>query len=352
MIPSRKSKAIGLFSGGLDSILATKLVTEQGVTVVALRFRMPFAAPGRILSDDRLSQLAQLVGASLVSVDAGEDYLGLIRSPEFGYSRQAAPCLDCMVYMQRKARELAKELRADFVFTGDVVGQRSFCQNKRSLRVVEKAAALEGRLLRPLSAKLLEPTIPELTGLVRRERLLDFRGRGRRRQIRLAHEFGIIDYPIPGGGCLLCDKNFAARCRDGIAHDQFSPGDIELMRYGRHFRLESGAKVVVGRNQSENEVLERLVAADDTVCRPVDVMGPVALLRSKKKTKKDTELVARICARYSDGGDNQAVRVACGDRQLSVKPAKDADLEPLRIRAAESERVPDAEASEPETKDE
>lgn len=351
MIPSRKSTAIGLYSGGLDSILATRLVTEQGVSVVALRFRLPFAAPGRVPDEDRLSQTAALVGASLVSFDVGEDYLNIVKSPEFGYVMQLAPCVDCMLYMLRKARDLARELKADFIFTGEVVGQRSACQNKRSLRAIEKASGLEGRLLRPLSAKLLDPTIPELTGLVRRERLLDFRGRGRRRQIRLAHEFGVVDYPIPGGGCLLCDRNLASRCRDAMAHEQLTLAELPLLMHGRHFRLESGAKVVVGRNEAENHLLERLAVDGDVLCRPLDVMGPVVVLRSRKPTKRDIELAARICARYSDAAEEHAVKVACAGRALSLKPLSDAELDAWRVTAA-PEAAPEPADGTAETKEE
>ncbi|MEO0080354.1 MAG: hypothetical protein ABIK44_06745, partial [candidate division WOR-3 bacterium] len=338
--PSRKSKAVGLFSGGLDSILATKLVTEQGVTVVALHFKLPFPAKGRDITEERLRRIAELVGASLVSVDAGEEYYDIVRSPEYGYTRNLAPCCDCMVFMLRKAKELMKELKADFVFTGEVVGQRSFSQNKRSLRLIEKASGLEGRLLRPLCAKLLEPTIPELTGLVRRERLLDFRGRSRRRQIRLAREYGIMDYPIPGAGCLLVDRNFAARCRDALAHNQLESRDIEMLKLGRHFRLASGAKVVVGRNETENRQLEGLAGAGDLVCRPVSVVGPVVILRSKKRTKKDTEIAARICARYSDSQPGKTVKVLCGEQELSVKPYKDEEIAAWFVKVAEPEHTP------------
>jgi len=146
-----------------------------------------------------------------------------VQAPKHGYTKQMAPCVDCIAYMLSKAKELAKEIHADFVFTGEVVGQRAVVQNKRALKSLEKITGLEGRLLRPLSAKLLEPTIPELTGLVRRERLLDIKGRSRRRQIRLAHEFGIFDYPIPGTGCMLLDKNFATRARELVSHEQFTP---------------------------------------------------------------------------------------------------------------------------------
>ena len=348
MIPSRKSKAVGLFSGGLDSILATKLITEQGVTVVALHFRLPFSVPGREPTEEKLSKMAGLVGASLMTLDADDAYLQMVGSPQFGHVRQLAPCIDCIVLMLGKAKELAKEIKADFVFTGEVVGQRAICQNKRSLKQIEKAVGLDGRLLRPLSAKLLEPTIPELTGLVRRERLLDLKGRSRRRQIRLAHEFGIFDYPIPGTGCLLLDKNFAARARDALQQEQLVLPEIELLKYGRHFRLESGAKVVVGRNEAENKRLEELAREDDVLCRPVEVMGPVAILRSRKKTKKDTEIAARICARYSDATAGKSTKLACAGKELSVKPYRDDDLAAWRVQVQEPKTAAPASATTPE----
>lgn len=330
--------------------MATKLITEQGVTVVALHYRLPFGVPGREPTDEKLSKMAGLVGASLMTLDADDTYLQLVRSPQFGYVKQLAPCIDCIIFMLAKAKELAKEIKADFVFTGEVVGQRAICQNKRSLKQIEKAVGLEGRLLRPLSAKLLEPTIPELTGLVRRERLLDLKGRSRRRQIRLAHEFGMFDYPIPGAGCMLLDKNFAARARDAIQHDQLVLSETELLKHGRHFRLDSGAKVVVGRNEAENKRLEALVRPDDVLCKPVEVMGPVAILRSLKKTKKDTDIAARMAARYSDVPAGKSAKIECAGKSLSVKPYKDGDLAAWRVQVQESkiaEPVPEPVAEPP-----
>ncbi len=344
MISSKRSKAVGLFSGGLDSILASKLMSEQGVEVIALHFRVPFAAPGRPAEPERLQALAEVAGANLVSVDVGDDYLDMVRAPKHGYSRNLAPCVDCIAYMLVKARELAMQLKADFVFTGEVIGQRAHCQNKRSLKLLETISKMNGRLLRPLSAKLLEPTIPELTGLVRRERLLDIKGHGRRRQIRLAAEFGVLDYAPPAGGCLLADKNFAARVRDAIKADEFTPTDIALLNHGRHLRLESGARVVVGRNEGENSLLETFVLDGDVLCRPVGVMGPVVLLRSRKRTKKDIETAARICARYSDAPAGQSVKVSCGETELKVKALPDEDISRWLIKADESE--PDAEPAQ------
>ncbi|MFO7652184.1 MAG: tRNA 4-thiouridine(8) synthase ThiI [bacterium] len=351
MIPSKKSKAIGLFSGGLDSILATKLISEQGVTVLALHFRSPFEVPGRVPSEDRLQKLAATAGAALLVLELGDDYLDLVRQPKQGYVRQMAPCVDCIIFMLAKAKELAKEIRADFLFTGEVAGQRAICQNKRALKGIEKAAGLEGRLLRPLSAKLLEPTIPELTGLVRRERLLDIKGRSRRRQMRLAHEYGIFDFPIPGTGCMLLDRNYAAKARDAVAQNELTLELAALLRHGRHFRLDSGARVVVGRNEGENAEIEKLARETDVLCRPVDVMGPVVLYRSAKVTKKDTELAARLCARYSDTPHGKSVKIACAGKEMSVKPFSDADIAEWRIKAAESTRRDEETTAQPAKED-
>jgi hypothetical protein len=334
VISSRKSKAVGLFSGGLDSIIATKLVTEQGIEAVALHFQVPFQSPGRPQEQSKLARLAQLAGASLISVPVGDDYLGIVRAPEFGYARGMAPCVDCLVYMVTKARELAKQIQADFIYTGEVVGQRAHCQNKRSLKVIEKATRTEGRLLRPLSAKLLEPTIPELAGIVRRERLLDLKGRGRRRQIRLAHEFGIIEFSAPTGGCLLVERNFAARVRDAVDFDELLPGRLDLLGTGRQFRLPGGAKVIVGRNEQENADIERLAAEGDVVCRPVEVMGPVVLLRGERLGADDRESAARLCARYSDGEPRKSVLVECGGESRKVKAAAQKSIDLWRVQAA------------------
>jgi tRNA U34 2-thiouridine synthase MnmA/TrmU len=332
MIHSRKSKAVGLFAGSLDSILAFKLVTEQGIAAVALNFRLPFPVLGRVPSDEQLQTMAGLLGVSLVSVKAGDEYLEMVRSPQYGYTLEMAPCIDCMAFMLKRAKELMTEIKADFVFTGEVLGQRPLSQNRRSLKLLERVSGLEGRLLRPLSAKILEPTIPELSGIIRREPLLDFHGRSRRRQFGLAREFGIIDFPTPGAGCLLTDRNFAARCRDAINNNQFnSLSEIEILHYGRHFRLPSKAKVVVGRNEAENQALEKLALPDDVICKPAETVGPVVLLRAKRRTKKDMEIAARVCARYCDNPSGKAVKVTCQERVFSVKPFRDEELAEWRI---------------------
>ncbi|MCX7732000.1 MAG: tRNA 4-thiouridine(8) synthase ThiI [candidate division WOR-3 bacterium] len=332
MINSRNSKAVGLFAGSLDSILAFRLIAEQGIAAVALHFRLPFAIPGRTPTDDQLQSQAKMLGVSLVTFDAGADYLEIVRNPQHGYTVKMAPCIDCMAYMLKQAKLLMQEIRADFVFTGEVLGQRPFSQSKRSLKLLEKLTGLEGRILRPLSAKLLEPTIPELSGLIRRERLLDFHGRNRRRQIRLAREFGIVDYPIPGGGCLLTDTNFATRCRDAIDRNEFQTlTDIRLLNYGRHFRLPGKSKLIVGRNEEENRILENLTDSDQLILKPVETVGPVCILRGAKPTKKEIELAAQICARYCDHPGEQLVKVAANGKIYKARPCAEEELIQWRI---------------------
>jgi tRNA U34 2-thiouridine synthase MnmA/TrmU len=333
MINSRNSKAVGLFSGSLDSLLAFKLITEQRIAAVALNFKLPFPILGRIPTDDQLQEMAKFLNVSLVSVAVGDEYLEVVRAPKFGYTREIAPCIDCMAYMLKQAKALMNEIHADFVFTGEVLGQRPLSQSKRAMKLLEKTVGLEGRILRPLSAKILEPTIPELTALVRRERLLDFHGRNRRRQIRLAREFGIIDYPTPGAGCLLTDPNFAARCRDAITHNEFqSIKEISILHYGRHFRLPSKAKVIAGRNKDENQTLENLARPGDLIFKPAETVGPVVILQSAKPTKKDQEIAARICARYCDNNHVKPVKITASNGTVySVKPFEDEDLEEWRI---------------------
>jgi len=332
MITSRNSKAVGLFSGSLDSILAFKIITEQKIAAVALNFKLPFPVIGRVATDDQLQAMAKLLNVSLVSVAAGDEYLEIVRSPKFGYTLEMAPCIDCLTFMLQQAKALMNEIRADFIFTGEVIGQRPISQSKRSMKLLEKTVGLEGKILRPLSAKILEPTIPELTGLVRRERLFDFHGRNRRRQIRLAREYGIVDYPPPGAGCLLTEPNFAVRCQDAIKHNEFQNlKEVEILHYGRHFRLPGKAKVIIGRNEAENKTLESLAKPSDVILKPVATNGPVAILRAPQLTSNDIETAARICARYCDNPDNKQVKITGKDKIYSVKPYTDEELKEWRI---------------------
>ncbi|MBC7327597.1 tRNA 4-thiouridine(8) synthase ThiI [bacterium] len=295
-------RAIVLLSGGLDSALALRLLMEQGIDVIAVHFVSPFFRSSWAV------RLAQEWNVPLVEIDITEDILKLLKSPPHGFGSQMNPCIDCHALMLRKAKELMEKFNASFVATGEVLGERPMSQNKGSLRIVEKESGLEGLLLRPLSAKLLPPTIPEKEGLVDREKLLDIKGRSRKIQMELVDRFGIKDYPSPAGGCLLTDPQFAKRLKDLMDNDELSKDNVNLLKIGRHFRLGKGLKLVVGRNKEENQKLKELVREDDVFLEAISHKGPDAILRGQV-SEEDVELAGRILARYSDLGEGEKLRV-------------------------------------------
>lgn len=263
-------KGLSLMSGGLDSQLAVRVLQRAGATVEAVCFASPF------FGVEAAKRAADALGVKLHIVDFTDDEIGLIENPPHGFGGAMNPCIDCHALMIRRAGELMARLDYDFVATGEVQGQRPMSQNRQALGVVEKCSGLKGRLIRPLSARLLEPTIPELEGKLNREQLLDLSGRGRERQIALAAEFGIVDYPSPAGGCKLTEAGFCRKLRDLKDHEGL--GDrrlVELLPVGRRFRLPGGTSVILGRDRTENAVL---CGEKGVVVSPVNVPGPTALL--------------------------------------------------------------------------
>lgn len=334
----KRAKAIGLLSGGLDSILATRLILEQGIEVIGLNFVTPFCLCTKKGCQNQAQKISQEFGIELKIVPLGEEYIALVKQPQYGYGKNLNPCLDCRIFMFRKARELMEERGADFVFTGEVLGERPMSQHLRALKLIEREAGLEGRLLRPLSARILDSTIPENEGLVDRYRLKNFHGRSRRGQMKLAANFKINDYPCPSGGCLLTDKHFAARMRDAFEHNEDTLSEIQSLKYGRHFRLKSGAKVILGRNESENKILENIYLNNDwiIVLKPVKVMGPIAILK-KSKNEEDIKIAAGLLARYSDGKDQSSILVNYytdsqkKEKRIRAKIVEPEELETLRV---------------------
>ena len=273
-------KGLSLLSGGLDSQLAVRVLERAGAEVEAVAFETPF------FPCDRAVAAAKALGVKLHVIDFLDDELSLIENPPHGFGGAMNPCIDCHALMIRRAGELMERLGYDFVATGEVRGQRPMSQNAQSLLTVEKASGLKGRLVRPLSAKLLEPTLPELEGKLDRERLLDISGRARDRQIALAAEFGITDYPSPAGGCKLTEAAFGRRLRDLMAHEGLKDRRlVELLSVGRRFRLPDGSGVILGRDAGENA---RLAAGPGTVVAFDDVPGPTALVPA---VKSDADLV-------------------------------------------------------------
>jgi tRNA U34 2-thiouridine synthase MnmA/TrmU len=269
------------------------------VDVLAVNFSGPFGGCTEV-SGSAAQTVAARLGVALRIVRLEDDYLEIVRSPEHGYGRNVNPCIDCHIYMLRRAKEIMAEEGASFVFTGEVLGQRPMSQRLDTLRQIEKASGLVGLLLRPLSARLLNETIPEARGWVRREDLPAISGRSRKEQMRLASEFGLGGYSAPAGGCLLTDPGFASRVRDLLAHGGLTLHDAGLLRVGRHFRLPGGAKLVIGRNQSDNQILASMARAEHTVLITQECPGPTAVLVGSAGAQ-DIDLAASMVARYSDG---------------------------------------------------
>ena len=294
-------KALTLLSGGLDSILATKLVSDQGIEVVALNFILPFTAE----KGDYAGAVAKRFGIPLIRVEAGEEYLDVLRNPKHGYGSGMNPCIDCHIYMLREAKRIAKEIGAEFMFTGDVLGERPMSQHRKALELEEKEAGLEGMVLRPLSAKLLPETIPERKGWIDRSKLLAISGKSRKPQIALAQEFGLQDeYPAPAGGCLLTYKEFASKIRDLFEHkEKVTMRDALLLKIGRHFRVES-SKIIVGRNEEENKLLSDSKSIENYVFEVPGYGSPITILEGAK-SKEAIEIAAKLTARYSDAGTEE-----------------------------------------------
>lgn len=292
-------RAIALISGGLDSILAARLIEEQGIDILPVNFKMPFAQRHKerdTKGSSRICQLAQ----SLETVDISDDFLKLLISPRYGFGVNMNPCLDCKILMLTKAKELMAQQDARFVVTGEVVGQRPMSQYRQALELIERKAGLEALVLRPLSARLLSETIPETEGWVNRDRLLNFSGRSRRPQMKLAEELSIKEYSQPAGGCLLTDAEFSRRLKSLIANQELNKRNVELLKLGRHFRLSVDASLIVGRCQEENIELERLSQDQDCLFYPTDELaGPTSLGRGAFDEHL-IRIAAAITCRYCD----------------------------------------------------
>ncbi|MCX7703978.1 MAG: tRNA 4-thiouridine(8) synthase ThiI, partial [Planctomycetota bacterium] len=293
------AKCIHLFSDGLDSLVSLKLLEKLGVEVIPVRFFSLFFPLRHHRSVEETKSLAKKrYGIDLKCVDITDDAVEMVKAPRFGYGGCMNPCIDCKILMFKKAGEMMRSAGADFISTGEVVGQRPMTQFHRTLLLTEKESGLEGYILRPLSAKLLKPTVAEQKGLIDREKLQDISGRSRRRQLILTEELGIKEYPQPAGGCLLTDENYSQRLKDLFIHGYRSLAEIEILRIGRHFRMKE-AKLVVGRNESENSALDRLRPNHAVRIEPKEVMGPTALLFGKPD--EETLMWAlKITARYCD----------------------------------------------------
>ncbi len=331
MTKKSKTIAVGLISGGLDSALAVKVLQKQNIEVTGLHFYMPWEESSSLM----IQELSASLNIPIREIFLDEDYLSMLKNPRYGYGSAFNPCIDCHIYMFKKAGEFVQKKQADFVFTGEVLGQRPMSQNKMMLNVIEKRSGLEGLLVRPLSARLLEPTTPEKEGWLDREGLLSLSGRGRKEQIALAHEYGIKDYAQPAGGCLLTDKNFGLRMKDALSHGYTSLTDIKVLKLGRHFRLSDKVKVILGRDEQENVLLNQLANKDDYLMELDDKRGPTLLLKGKNPSNKDFAFSAGLVQYFS----RQKKQVSIEIPYWKVGKKEDVfRVEALKLSAQEVER--------------
>ncbi len=322
-----KKKVVALLSGGLDSQLAVRMMQDRGFEVSAVAIKTPFCDfdCGRGCGFE-IRERAEELGVDLKTVYLGDEYIEMLKKPKHGIGAGMNPCVDCRAMMFDAAKERMEEIGAEFVISGEVLGQRPMSQHRDAMRIIEKDSKLQGKIVRPLSGALLPETDAERDGLIRREDLGMIRGRSRRSQLRMAREYGIANPPNAGGGCLLTDKSFGRRAKDLFAHTQTPTiNDVDLLKVGRHFRLGDNARLIVGRNHDENETIRALALPDDIVLEAADHVGPVSLVRGLD-AGEHVEFCASVTLRYSDSpaGEDGKVRLA-GARsgELVVGPARE-----------------------------
>lgn len=290
----KKVRALGLCSGGLDSILSALVLREAGIEVAWVSFETPF------FSSDKARKASENVGVPLTVRNITPTYMEMLKNPPCGYGQNMNPCLDCHALMFRLAGEMMREAGFDFLFSGEVMGQRPMSQTRYSLRYVEKNSGFEGYIVRPLSIQRLPETLPEKNGWIRRESLYGITGRSRKPQIALAGRFNVTDYPNPGGGCLLTDKNYCTRLKDLFDHeDSHTENELHLLKHGRHFRVAPHTKIIVGRDQKDNEAILRYYDdSRDTLIRTRSVPGPIVVIPGGASVE-NTRTAASICIGYS-----------------------------------------------------
>lgn len=333
---NKRISALALVSGGMDSQLAAKLIVDQGVEVIGANFRTGFISED---DEELFEKIERDLGIEIRLLDVPEeDYLEIIKSPEHGYGSAMNPCLDCRILILNQAKKYMERIGADFIITGEVLGQRPMTQRKDTLNLIQNESEIDERLLRPLSARLLPPTLPEKEGWVEREKLLDIEGRSRKRQLELAEQYGIDHYSQPAGGCLLTEEEFGHRMNEVFEHkgkEATTARDLKLLKNGRHFRLPDGGKAIIGRNEEENARLEEFASAYWRL-RVSDFPGPLTLI-TEGAAEEDVTLAARLTGRYSQGRDEENLEVILEkdgrSETFEIEPlARESDLiEKLRI---------------------
>lgn len=334
----RKPKAIALYSGGLDSTLAILLVQQQNIEITAITFLNDFGCDGGDTSScsKNPAPAAAQFGFTLKLCHLGEKFTQIVKKPRFGHGKNMNPCIDCRILMLREAGELMNMMGADFIITGEVLGQRPMSQRRDSFPVIDRESGLKGHIVRPLSAKLLPITIPEEKGIIQRDRLLGLSGRTRKPQIALAEKFGLKEYPAPAGGCLLTDPIYSHRLQDLLrAIPDPSPDDLSLLRIGRHFRVSETCKIIVGRNERENGQIELAKKPGDLLMFLKETPGPIVLVQGAD-AKKFIETGASLCARYSDAKHLPEVQVCVAQEGqellMMAEPADETIIEKHKVQ--------------------
>lgn len=326
-------KALALYSGGLDSLLSILIVIKQGIDVTAIRFLTPFNIKLR-------SRSHGAVAPSHTSFEKrdyliADQFLEMLKNPQFGYGKNMNPCVDCKILMLREAKRIMFEEGYDFIITGEVLWQRPMSQRRDILSVIDREASVTGHVVRPLSAKLLNPSFAEQAGIIDREKLFGFSGRSRKPQMKLAQEMGITEYSQPAGGCLLTDPLYSARLRDLMQHSSMlSIKDINLLQLGRHFRISSATKIIVGRDRTDNELIRSIAEPDDCLLWVEGVGSSLTIIRGDLSNEA-IRLAASLCAHYSDAKNQKEVKVTLkvsGQKKLvTAVPASDSQLKLLMV---------------------
>ncbi|MBU3103881.1 tRNA 4-thiouridine(8) synthase ThiI [Clostridium gasigenes] len=331
------TKALAMVSGGLDSILAAKLIKDQGIEVIGICFKSYF------FSEESAKRMTKQIDIPLEVIDFSKEHMKMVRDPKHGWGKNMNPCIDCHAMMMKYSGELLEKFNADFIITGEVLNQRPMSQNRQALNTVKKASGFANKILRPLCAKNLDETEMETNGLVDREKLLDIMGRSRKPQMALAEEWGITEYPSPAGGCRLTEPNYAIRLKEMLSfkensEENLDENEIELLRFGRHFRLAGKTKVIAARTGDEGIKIKEYINNKYIAFYASNFTGALVVLTGEG-TDKDIEIAARITARYSKGRNEEMVEVKYGQygkkftSEVTVKPINDEELQTFIIGA-------------------
>jgi len=331
------TRAIALLSGGLDSRLAIRVIQEQGIEVECINFVTLFCRCTSTKGCRTEGMIAaEQLGVPVTVINSGREFLDIVKHPRHGRGKNMNPCIDCRIFMFKKAGDYMRETGADFLITGEVVGQRPMSQRKQAMAQIDREAGLTGHVLRPLCAQHLEPTIPEQDGLVDRERLLAIKGRSRKEQMALADMFEIGDYPCPAGGCLLTDPQFAHRLKELLDHKDADMNDVHLLKVGRHFRLDDKTKTIVGREEKENTTIASFAREGDLLIEAAEFPGPTSLLQGDT-SDANLATASGLTVKYGKGKDEKAVRVTVrraksdDSFEMTAPPSDDEQVERLMI---------------------